>query len=305
MSRPKHEAQAYTDLADKGYGPSDIARQLGDVSEASVRRGLERAQRAGWRPPRVESPRIEIEQPYRYNLERGGIAMTADFHFPLARYDLVERFLQESEREGLKTLGVAGDLFHADHVSRFDYKQASAGIVDEQRTGTAFIDAAAEIYDEIIISWGNHDARYQKSLHYGLDFVRSMKMMLHEAKPESLAKIRWTNLDHFYVEKFPGAQGEDLWYACHPKSYSSVPLTQSRRIASKMLCNVITAHSHHHSVGWDVSGRFVCAEIGGFFDRTVTEYLQRSTQFPNWQNGYGIIRPDAALEMRSERWMLS
>src|SRR6476469_11277619 len=99
MSRPKHGWKEYVTLADTGLGPSDIARRLGDVTEASVRRGLETARRNGWTPPRVQSPNLEIEQPYRLDLRKGPAAVTADYHFPLTRYDLVEKFLRDSEKE--------------------------------------------------------------------------------------------------------------------------------------------------------------------------------------------------------------
>lgn len=274
----------------------EVGKELG-ISEASVRRALDAAE---YTRPRLADPRITIEKPLRIAVSNP-VDITADYHFPLTRYDLVERLLEDAETEGCKTLAIAGDLFHADTPSSFDYKQDSADMQTEKRTGTEFVDAAAEVYDEIIVSWGNHDARYQKRLSYGVDFITTMKMMLEACRAETKAKIRWTNLDHFYL--YTGDEREQTWYVCHPKSYSSVPLTQSRRIASKELCNVITAHSHHHAAGHDISGRFTCAEIGGYFNRTITEYLQRSTSFPNWQNGAGRLYPNNLFEMRSEAWI--
>jgi predicted phosphodiesterase len=274
----------------------DVGKKLG-ISEASVRRALDAVE---FTRPRLADPGITIEKPVRLSVA-DPVAITADYHFPLTRYDLVERMLDSSAREGVKTLAIAGDLFHADTPSSFDYKQDSADMTTEKKTASEFIDAAAEVYDNIIFSWGNHDARYQKRLSYGVDYVTTMKMMLESTKPSTKEKMIWTNLDHFYLDTGPAS--EQLWYVCHPKSYSQVPLTQSRRIASKEICNVITAHSHHHAVGHDISGRFTCGEIGGFFDRTITEYLQRSTSFPTWQNGYGLLYPDNVFEMRSEAWI--
>lgn len=275
-------------------------REIGDiygVSEAAVRRALH-----GVKRPRLADPGITIERPLVISVD-APVSVTADYHFPLTRYDLVERMLSEDQQDGVSGLVCAGDLLHADTPSSFDYKQDTADIETEQRTAAQFIDAAAEVYDWIVLSWGNHDARYQKRLSYGVDFVKTMKMMLVDAKPESLAKIKWTNLDFVILDTdIGGGDSITQWYVCHPKSYSSHPLTQARRIAAKELCNVVTAHSHHHAIGHDVSGRFTCAEIGGYFNKDITEYLQRSTQFPNWQNGRGLLYPDNKFEMRSEAW---
>lgn len=272
----------------------EVGRHFG-VSEAAVRRALDKAE---GRRPRLVDPRVQIEKPLMLRVTTP-VTITADYHFPLARYDLIEKMLDDAEKGS--TLVCAGDLLHADTPSSFDYKQKSADMDTEMETASAFINSAAEVFDTIVLSWGNHDARYQKRMNYGVDFVKTMKMLLVDARPAALSKVKWTNLDHVILQTSEkGAQGD--WYVCHPKTYSSNPLTQARRIASKELCNVVTAHSHHHAVGHDVSGQFVCAEIGGFFDRTVTEYLQRSTQFPNWQNGYGILYPDNQFEMRSETW---
>ena len=60
-------------------------------------------------------------------------------------------------------------------------------------------------------------------------------------------------------------------------------------------CHVLTAHTHHCAMGWDASGEYVVGELGGFFNIQQTEYLQGTTSFPNWCNGYWFItngKPD-------------
>jgi hypothetical protein len=60
------------------------------------------------------------------------------------------------------------------------------------------------------------------------------------------------------------------------------------------------AHSHHHAYGWDRSGRLRLVEVGGFFDRHKTEYLQRTDTYPHWQNGYAFLTSDNELVMRGK-----
>ena len=128
-------------------------------------------------------------------------------------------------------------------------------------------------------------------------FVTSMKMMFEGLDPEKLKRIQFSNLDHFIVDTPRGP-----YYVAHPKAYSSVPMTNARRMASKHLSHVITGHSHHTALGHDVSGTFTVAEIGGFFDKNKTAYLQRSTAFPNWQNGYGFIDREGYLYIEGQGW---
>jgi hypothetical protein len=272
-----------------------------EISEAAVRRAFAKEKRER---PALLGADLPIESPITHFAERD-IALAGDLHVPITKWSFLNRFLADMKAEKITTLGIPGDFWNGDGASQFDYKQSAADMETEKKIGNEVMTAMLEQFDHVILSWGNHDARYHKLLKYGVSFTETMQMMFHEVPDHLLSKVEWTNLDHFYVrtaEDFLGSEGQNLWYVCHPKSYSSIPLTQSRRIAAKTLCNVITAHSHHHAVGHDVSGKFTCAEVGGFFDKDRTEYLQRTTQFPNWQNGYAIIRADNTLTMRSETW---
>lgn len=297
---------AYETIRELALSRPDLTNdQIGEqlqVSEASVRRALKGVDRFKL----LEGARIEVESPLRYSLIDGDIALAGDIHVPITKWGFLNRFLLDMKAEGVTTLGIPGDFWHADFASSFDYKQSDADMETEKRVGNETMQRFLEQFDKVILSWGNHDARYHKMIRYGVSFVDTMKMMFHEVPDHLLAKVEWTNLDHFWVDPAMGWEGASdegaPWYVCHPKSYSSIPLTQSRRIAAKTLSNVITGHSHHHAVGHDVSGKFTCAEVGGFFDASRTEYLQRSTQFPNWNNGYAIIHGDNSLTMRSEKW---
>lgn len=294
MARVSHETIRQHATENPHLTNVEVGVHLG-VSEAAVRRAFQ-----GHHRPRLEH-RVEIEKPVRLGLEHGDIALAGDLHVPLTNWRFLNRFLADMKAEKVKTLGIPGDFWNADQASEFDYKQKAAGMADEKRIGTEVMTAMLETFDRVVFSWGNHDARYHKLLRYGLSFTETMRMLFCDVPDRLLERVTFTNLDHFWIDD--GRFNDTPWYVCHPKSYSSIPLTQARRLAAKHLCNVVTAHSHHHAVGHDVSGRFVCAEVGGFFDASVTEYLQRSTHFSNWQNGYAVVRADNTLEMRSDRWV--
>lgn len=287
-------------MAERGLTNQAIADELG-VSEASVRRGL---RKAGFKPYLVPSRTITqfqstLEQPLVIDVaKQGGGAVTADWHHPLTNYNLVNTFIDHALDIGATNwLAVLGDWFNIDSLSAFDFKQDDASLPREIEASTVTMDRLLDTFDEIVLSWGNHDARVHKALGYKVPFAQAMRMMFYDLDPAKLARVRFTNLDHILISTPRGT-----YRGAHPKAYSSVPLTNARRMASKHLQHIITGHSHHTAIGHDVSGQFVAAEIGGFFDANKTAYLQRSTAFPNWQNGYGFIDRDGYLYIEGQGW---
>lgn len=289
MSNSLHAPEVYVALADTGLTNVAIGEKLG-VDEASVRRGL---RKAGYvrRLTALPDDGDFLDRPIRHS---GPIAVTADWHIPLVDYAYVNRFLKHVKSEGYSTLAIAGDFFNHDALSSFDYKQASADLRTELRQANHVMAALCEQFDRIIFVWGNHDARFHKALQYQVSFSHAMRMCFGEIGEEALAKIEFSNLDHFWVN--------DETYVCHPKNYTQTPLTTARKLAAKVQANVVTAHSHHAAIGYDVSGQFVCVEAGGFFDAGRTAYLQRSTTFPTWRQGYSLIDETGHISMFTPRW---
>ena len=278
----------------------DIADQL-EVSEAAVRRGL---RKVGHRPhliPPYARQRLDVklEQPLRIDVTKAGPgAVTADWHHPLADYDLVNSFIEHARDVGATNwLLVAGDWFNIDALSAFDSKQDEASLQQELYGSTCTMERLLETFDTVYLSWGNHDARVHKALGYKVPFATAMRMMFHELDSDLMARIKLSNLDNVIVDT---PRGE--YMVAHPKAYTQVPLTGARRLASKELKHVITGHSHHTAIGHDPSGPFTVAEIGGFFDATKTAYLQRTTNFPKWQNGYGFIDAEGYLTVEGQGW---
>lgn len=291
MSAPKHPSSVYVEWKLKGLTNQEIADRL-QVDEASVRRGLRKARLL--KPlPETESSDDFLDTPLRHT---GAIAISADWHIPLVDWSFANRFLEHCAKEDIRTLAIAGDFFNHDALSAYDYKQASADLKTELREAAHIMSALVEQFDKILFIWGNHDARFHKALQYQLSFSAAMRMCFGELGEEALEKIEFSNLDHFWVN--------DSWYIAHPKNYTSTPLTTARKLAAKTHSNVITAHSHHAALGYDVSGQYVCAEAGGLFDAKRTAYLQRTTTFPCWQQGFALIRDDNTIEMFTPRWSM-
>jgi predicted phosphodiesterase len=284
----------YIALAETGLTNIDIADKLG-VGEASVRRGLRKAGFTRLLRPLPVTARSDdfLDKPIRHY---GPIAVSADWHIPLVDYAYANRFLEHVRSEEIRTLAIAGDFFNHDALSSFDYKQASANLTTELREAQNIMESLVEQFDRILFIYGNHDARFTKALQYQLTFSASMRLCFGELGEEALEKIEFSNLDHFWVN--------DSIYICHPKQYTQTPLTNARKLAAKVQASVITAHSHHAAIGYDVSGQFVCAEAGGLFDASKTAYLQRSTTFPTWRQGFALVDERSRISMYTPHWTM-
>lgn len=307
MSVSKVAPDRYVTLKEQGLTNQEIAdRILAEdgisVSEASVRRGLLAARHKPYLIPGYAREQLEttLEQPLRINVTKAGAgAITADWHHPLANYELINSFLDHAVETGATNwLVVAGDWFNIDALSSFDSKDDQRANMEQEFFGSnETMTRVLQVFKRVYLSWGNHDARVHKALGYKVSFARAMRMMFSDLENAEVRRISLSNLDHIGIDT---PNGEYL--VTHPKTYSSMPLSTARRLASKELCNIITGHSHHTAIGHDVSGEFVCAEIGGFFDAAKTQYLQRTTTFPKWQNGYGFIDSDGFLTIEGQGW---
>lgn len=288
-------------MRESGLNNVQIAEELG-VSEAAVRRGLRKAKFVPYLIPQpvIRKLDIALEKPIRLDVRKQGAgAITSDWHHPVTDYGLVNTFIDHARDIGATNwLIVAGDWFNVDALSSFDYKQADADLTKEIYGSTQTITRLLEVFERIYISWGNHDARTHKALGYKVPFTAAMRFMFSDLDPALFEdRIVLSNLDHITVDTPRGP-----YLVTHPKAYSSVPLTTARKLASKHLSHVLTGHSHHTAIGHDVSGKFVIAETGGFFDKNKVEYLQRTTTFSNWQQGYSFLDVDGYLTVEGEGW---
>jgi predicted phosphodiesterase len=290
LSEAKHPSSVYVALAEEGLNNYQIAERLG-VGEASVRRGLRKVKYTRSLKPITIKTDDFLDSPLRHY---GPCAVTADWHIPLVDYQFASKFLAEADERNVKTLIIAGDFFNMDSLSSFDYKQSSANLETEISQANEIMVQLCHQFDKIYFLWGNHDARLWKALNYQLTFSQCMKLAFADISEELLSKIHFTNLDHMWVN--------DQIYICHPKNYTQVPLATARKLAGKVHAHVITAHSHHAAMGYDVSGRYICVEAGGLFDTSKTEYLQRTTTFPNWRQGFSFIEEDGRISMHTPDW---
>ena len=223
---------------------------------------------------------------FEYGLDKplqlkGDWAVTADWHVPLYDASLVNEFLQEAE--SYSNLLIAGDFLNGDSLSQYYPKQKSAGLEKELSEARDLMEILCANFKNIVFIKGNHDYRYTKSAEYRESFVDSMKKAF-EGIDKSGSKLVFSNLDHCYL-----TSNKQKYFIAHPTTYSKSPLNNPLAISDVQKCHTLTAHTHHCAMGWSPCGEYVVGELGGFFNIPQTEYLQGTTTYPNWCNGYWFI----------------
>lgn len=270
----------------QGISNVEIGKVFG-VSEATIRRLLKKYNKAFEEKIDLNiNSHITLEPPFTHI---GEAIVTADWHFPLFSPEMGNLVIETAQTTKIDTLIIAGDLFNLDALSRFEPKQDSAEIWAEIVVSREVICTLLKLFKRIYIIKGNHDERVVKALGYKLKFDKAMQLLLGIDFEDTLNKILFSSLDHMWVKPYENAPSWLSWYICHPIAYTQNPLSKGRIIADKYNANVITAHSHHFAMGWARDGKKIVAEAGGLFDTTKTEYLQASTSYPEWTNGFLML----------------
>ena len=215
----------------------------------------------------------------------GDVAPSSDWHLPLTRYDLFENWLEAAYDAGIKTGVCAGDMVNLDYWSDHYPKQEGCSVEVEQEHAAYAVSMALDVFDELVICLGNHDERAVKKVGYSTSFDNAMRSLLHKLPSDKQKRIRITSRDYVIVDT---EEGE--WRICHTKSYSKQPLAYPIKLALRHNQHIAAGHRHHLAQGYAPNGKMV-VELGGFYDASVTEYLDRYTNdFPEWQPGWWLLQ---------------
>lgn len=297
----KYEPEFLVQLAtiNPTWSNRKIAESIG-VDEASVRRAFRSAgfNRKVIPVDHVERYQETLDVPLR--VYSNNCAITADWHIPLYDPTFVNTFLQTCNDLDIRELVIAGDFLNGDALSQYWPKQENANAIVERQEAHNVMRLLLANFDTIYYIWGNHDYRYVKSSGYSVPYDKLMAGFFSPVL-EGLDEGRmvFSNLDHLYIVADSGE-----YYVCHPRTYSGNPLASAIKMAGKLVgSHVLTAHSHHCAVGYAMDGERVVAELGGFHSKERTQYLQRSTNYPNWQNGFGLI-VDGKFELHGRYGLL-
>jgi len=241
----------------------------------------------------------------------GDICLACDFHIPCQDDALVDYMINVCKDYNIKKLAIDGDFLSCDNLSIFNNisdSNINTTITwkGEKEAGRAMMTRLLEWFDEIYICAGNHENRII-SLTGGkegfFDIIRAMM-------PENITPIDYCKrvhatmddhmfLNHKYIDEHGNKQIQE-WMLCHPKNFSILPLRVARALCAKFGKNIHMAHGHNLLKGRDISGRFICVEGGGLFDREALEYTCRTTTHPVMRSGFYILKNGEVLQFEGK-----
>jgi|GEM_PF-2859681 hypothetical protein len=201
-----------------------------------------------------------------------------DVHAPYYSEKWVNRAGIISHLLDVNKIIIVGDLFDMHFISKY-YSEYRPEMGEEIEWTEPFMDWLDQ-FDFIFLIQGNHERRagiFSDGRIQARFFLRIFGNLVMKNK------FKFTNYDSLEI-------GED-WLLTHAKDYSRIPTRMATRLASKYHRNLINAHGHFFGMTYDVSGKFLCIDLGGLFDISKIEYINlRTTSYPFWKSGFGVLK---------------
>jgi hypothetical protein len=182
--------------------------------------------------------------------------------------------------EKIKTIIIPGDFIDCKNLSSFlDLQQVELTFENELEEAGRILRLICQNFDNVYFTNSNHEARFAKKME-GSANIRDLYKMFSGNLVEGT---------DFFVSIYDYCILNNEWYICHADSFSTVPLSIPRILATKYHMNIATGHLHRLCFGKDISGRYYILETGGLFDPDKLEYLQKTNKNPMQQSGFVII----------------
>jgi len=205
-------------------------------------------------------------------------AVSADYHSPYYSHAYINRMLCVCRVLGITKHVIGGDLVDCDFAKFFYSDETST--LDKEIKHTDPLFKALNYFDINYLIHGNHENRINRSTDGKVQARHILKLYGEEIWKN---KFQYSTYDKLNI-------GAD-WMVVHPKSYSQIGGNVAVRLAEKFNRNVLNAHGHFVALRWDRSGEHMGIDLGGMFDTTKTEYInKKTTTHPFWNNGFVIIK---------------
>ncbi len=239
--------------------------------------------------------------------EAGDICFACDFHIPCHDEALIDYMINVCKDLNIKKLAIDGDYLDCDNLSIFTSTTESnrSNVITwkaEKDEGRKVMTRLLEWFSDIYICAGNHENRII-ALTGGKEGFKDIiaAMMPRNITISDYEKRVHVTIDdfmilnHTYVDE-NGNNRVQEWRLCHPKNFSILPLRVARALAAKFEMNIHMAHGHNLLVGRNISGKYICIEGGGLFDREALEYTCRTTTHPVMRSGFFILKNGEPLQ---------
>lgn len=257
----------------------------------------------------------------------GDALVLPDVEFPFHHAEFINKCIDLAAQWGIKNCILAGDVIHFNSLSSFtpnfaspepvlpteDFRLLNSLLekttVPEERKQieemirrmdgqaktidleTELMQASREMrrIGEVFttIDWvlGNHELRLLRQLEHSLGANRLIQLFGLQGN--------WRIANYYFSILVSGGEEYQIEH-----SYDSSKFLSASKLASKFLRNILQAHTHHLSLTYDKSGRYICAQIGTCSDERRMPYATAR------HNGTDSHKLGAAIVRNGYLWLL-
>ena len=206
--------------------------------------------------------------------------ISCDEHAPYHSEVWINRKLAIADKFKIKKNIQIGDTLDFDFIKKHPILDGEAKTsLDKEFIQSAPSIKALLYFEENYLLRGNHEWRVSR---YTNSLIQAKH--LHKIFGEDVwnSSFKYSDYDKMNIGK--------KWMVVHPKSYSQVATSVAKRLAEKFHRNVINSHGHLIGSTYDRSGKFLCVDLGGMFEKSKVSYINlQTTTHPVWKNGFAML----------------
>lgn len=231
---------------------------------------------------------------------KGDAMIVSDVHVPCTNWDLSQRMCEIAVRylPEPRTLIIAGDLFNLDWASTYPAIADSIQWKQEKVAAEALIKEWLTVFNDIVLTAGNHDRRAFKATSGSL-WMDDLARMITTDK-----RVRTSEWGHCLLRS-----GGREFRVTHGRNYSVQTGNVGNDMAHKFAQNIILCHQHHGSVSLDRYKRYIVVDNPALVDQKKLAYVTLDdSKAPNMGQGFTLVRdgePSLFLEGLTvwKRWL--
>lgn len=232
----------------------------------------------------------------------GDWLVVTDPHIPFHCTKTLMSVVDSANMMNIEQLCVAGDLINADSISKFPKTGKSLSLYEEIVAAGRVVATLKTIFKKIVVIPGNHDQRMEKQLAASMSTPKGQQQLQNLASIPDCADpvsappndVALAFFKHFFEDvdylELPQMTINNHWYVQHPGTARKISPQLEREIAEQEHKSVIQGHDHLTGFGFEKSGKFVAASIGGCCDDEHFRYKrERPKPWPKKVNASCII----------------
>jgi len=247
-----------------------------------ARRAL--SQRRAERDRALDRPAVHIFQDWEVSQWDTAI-VTSDWHIPFWNPGMARRMMlvaQNWKPDPITNLNIGGDFLDFGQVGVFlaEEEEIPRKVGDDLEHTEEVLDWLLDWFEDVVILKANHEARLAKVLQKQVNMQRLQRLV------SKLEHFTWSNWSWCIIEDSLG----NRWRVTHPGRRWKNLNRLAQELANCYQMNVILAHSHVMSLGYNISGDYITIDSGGMLDpQAMGYYIKTDAPYWKWCPGFLVL----------------